>query len=760
MIGSVHGTIAGWILGLGAAAAAPAQVWTELGPSPVAGGPTVYTGRISALLAHPTNANLYYAAGADGGVWRSSDGGASWSPLTDHMPTLSMGCLAMDPADPGVIYAGTGEANFANHSRYGLGVYKTTDGGDTWTQLAESVFAGRCISSIVINPLSTSVLYAGVTRAGGFPAPAAAKGHPLANGARGVFKSVDGGVTWTQLGGAGSGLPRLDATALAIDPTNPSVVYAAIGFIFGDASNGVYKSLDAGATWTRLAGGLPTSGNGRIGLGLARTNPSRLYAHVINPADASGGSGTFRGVYRTDDAGATWTQLGTAPSTNTYGWYFASVGVSPTDAGVAFFGGLDVARVTSGSSTTTLSPPHPDVHAFAFDAAGRVLVGTDGGVFRLPSATSSSFTVLNHGLGTIQCYAGLSTHPTDANVMTVGTQDNGTWRREPSGAVQWTPIYGGDGGWTQIDQMNPSVIYLEYQGTGSLYRSTNGGGSFSWIGSGITGRNCFLPPFLIDPGDSNRLVYATERVWQSLNAGATWTALSTDLTSGGSAAIRTIAVAPSDPRYVYVATNDGRVLVSTNSGAAFALSLSGNPGWPRVTRELFVLPDDPRTVYLAGSGFGVTQIRRTTDAGATWSPLDAGLPDVPVNTVAADHRYPRPRLYAGTDAGVLVSRDEGATWSVLGQGLPRACVIDFRFEPGRFGAAGGRLVAATQGRGVWSVPVYCPADFNQDGAVDDYDFFDFLNAFLGGDAAGDFNADGATDDFDYFDFANLFFGGC
>jgi hypothetical protein len=191
---------------LAVAFGAAAQQAVELGPAPT-GGYGGSAGRISAVACSPTDADLLFAAGADGGVWRTTDGGVTWTPLTDHMPTTAIGALAVDPADERIIYAGTGEANYANHSRYGLGLLRSADGGDTWNHLGEDVFAGRCFSKIVIDPSDTRVLYASITRAGGFPELAAAKGHPEAEGPLGVFRSSDSGQTWTHLSTAQSGLP-------------------------------------------------------------------------------------------------------------------------------------------------------------------------------------------------------------------------------------------------------------------------------------------------------------------------------------------------------------------------------------------------------------------------------------------------------------------------------------------------------------------------------------------------------------------------
>lgn len=734
---------------------AHAQTWTELGHARTGSSGYQNVGRVSAVACSKTNSSLYYCAGADGGVWKTTNGGTSWTPLTDQAATTSMGSLAIDPTNENIIYAGTGEANFANHSRAGQGILKSTDAGATWTLLAQNTFAGRCISRIAIDHLTPTTLYAGVTRAGGFPAPAAAKGHPLANGPRGVFKSVDAGVTWTQLGGGNTGLPQLDCTDLVLDPVDPTVMYAAIGFIFGDATNGIYKSADSGATWTKLAGGLPSS-PGRIALAIAPTNRNRLYALIANPADATGDLATTRGAYRTDNAGSSWTNLNIGSIQSSYGWYLCTIRVSNTDQNLVYAAGLDMyVSTNSGGSWSGIGVPHTDCHDVRFDASGRPVIGCDGGLFR---RNTSSWSNLNTGLGIIQYYAGLSTHPTNDQIMIAGAQDNGTLLRTGA-SLSWEWVGDGDGGWTQIDQTNPNIMYSEYQGAGSLFKSTNGGASFTFIGSGISGRDCFEAPYLIDPANHNRLIYGTERVWESLNAGSSWHTLSGDLTAGGSAAIRSLAIAPSDSHYVYAATNDGRVLVSTNFGATFTIIRQNNPGWPRVTRELCVDPDNAQTLYLAVASYGTTQVLRTRNAGATWESLDGGLPDVPVNVLAVDNRSALPRLFAGTDAGVYVSIDEGASWApftTTGAGaIPNACVIDLRLETARH-----RLVAATQGRGAWSVPVYCPADVDQNGFVNGDDFDRFADDFEQGLPAADFDRNGFVNGDDYDQFAAAFEWGC
>lgn len=733
-----------------------AQNWKDLGPAPISG---IYTGRVSAIVCSPTDANRYLVAGADGGVWRTTDGGATWIPLTDDMPTSAMGALALDPTDENIIYAGTGEANFANHSRFGLGLFKSTDGGQTWVQLAEEVFGGRCFSSLLVDPSNPNVVYAAITRAGGFPEMAAAKGHPQREGPEGVFRSNDGGVTWVHLT---NGLPALSATSLVMDPANPGVLYAGIGRIFGSADNGIYKTTNGGASWSKLGGGLPTSGVGRITVAVAPSNPQRLYALITRQADAFGGGASTLGGYRSDNGGTSWTQINVGNIQATYGWYLSVVSVSPSDPNTVFMGGLELVRSTNaGSSFSTVTPPHVDMHALAWDAAGRLVCGDDGGVHRTANL-GGSWSSLNTGLGVVQFYAGLSTHPSDDTILFGGTQDNGSNRRN-SDTRNWTQVFGGDGGWTQVDQANPLRVFVEYQGTGNLYRSTNGGTSFNYSGNGINAgdRNCFLPPYLIDPTNSNRMLYCTHRVYQSTNGGTSWSAISGDLTNGSPWAIRSIAMAPSDPNVVYVVTNDGNVQTSLDGGLTWTRVLQDVPGWPRVTRQIAVSRDDPLTVYLAVAYFGEQQVRRSRDGGQSWEPLDAGLPDIPVNTVAVDERAAPPVLYLGAEDGVYRSISGGGSWVRYGEGLPRTAVIDLRLEESR-----RRLIAATQGRGAWSIEINIPGDVNGDCVIDQADLAGMLAAF--GTTKGepdyepraDFDGNGRVDQGDLATLLSLYGEGC
>lgn len=677
------------------------QHWQERGPAPIRN--TQWTGRVSALAVSPHEANLYYLTGADGGVWRSRNAGKTWTPLTDHMPTTAMGALALDPTNHNIIYAGSGEANFANHSRYGLGIFKSTNGGQNWEVLGEKIFGGRCISRILIDPQNTDTIYAASTHAGGLPAfeftTAAAKNHPRAQGPLGVFKSTNGGKNWKQLT---KGLPKnLSVTDMVMNPTNPQILFAAVGHIFGHSQNGIYKTINGGSTWSKLGGGLPTSGFGRISLAVTPADAQRIYASIITAASPTGANGSTLGVFRSDDGGSTWSHKMPGSIHSSYGWFLNTIIVSPTNPDVVFTGGLSLFRTINGGDIwiDVKRTQHVDFHALAWDAAGRLLSGNDGGIYRSENL-GDSWTPLNEGLGLIQFYTGLSLHPTYPHILFGGLQDNGTLKRIGIEKDDWIHILGGDGGYTGLSLSLPDLVLAEYQGTGNIFRSTDGGMTFVRANSGISqnDRNCFLPPFEFDPLNDFRVIYGTQRLYESTDAGQQWHAISLDLTTG-KGAIRGIAIAPSHPDTVYASTNDGNVQVTHDGGTTWTLSLRDIPGWPRTQRPFAINATNHREAFLAVASFGRDQILKTTNGGQSWVSIDGDLPDIPVNTVLLDPEKGSGIIYLGTDRGIYRSTDGGRHWSLFGKSLPNCAVIDILYNP-----HDATFLAATQGRGLWELP--------------------------------------------------------
>jgi photosystem II stability/assembly factor-like uncharacterized protein len=441
-----------------------------------------------------------------------------------------------------------------------------------------------------------------------------------------------------------------------------------------------------------------------VTLAVAPSDPDRLYALVTRPSSRATtggflpGGASVLGLWRSDDGGDAWQRFNPQNFMGQQGSYNSTVIVDPSDPDTVFLGGVQMLRSTDGGMTfTDVTPVHVDHHEMTFDAAGRLLVANDGGVNR-SSDLGLTWVPLNEGLGMVQFYPGLSLHPTDPDVVLAGTQDNGTNLRI-SDSLDWIAVFGGDGGYTAIDPNDPDVMFVEFQGTGNLFRSTDGGLTFNASATGIAteDRNCFLPPVVFDPADSSRLLYATQRIYESTDGGLTWQAISDDLTSGAPWAVHSLVIAPSSSNVVYALTNDGRALVSANGGAVWDLVLENVAGWPRVTRQIAVDPARPSQAFVADMGFGGRRLSATLDRGRTWREIGGRLPDVPVNTVAVHRRSARRWIFAGTDVGVFVSGDFGRSWEGLGT-LPKAPVMDLVVD-----AARGRLVASTLGRGAWSI---------------------------------------------------------
>jgi hypothetical protein len=678
--------------------------WKELGPTPL-GGTNGNGGRTTAIATHPTDDNVFYIAGATGGVWKNQSG--TWTPLTDKMPGNAFGALAIDPNNGNTIYAGTGEPDGCYHCFYGVGIYKSIDAGASWTQLAEPTFGGRAFSRIVVSPMNGQVLYASVMSTGD-PQGVGAKGHPGAGGPKGVFRSSDGGMTWAPLAG---GLPALDAADVALAPGDPNTIYAAISAHGANAANGIYKSTNGGDNWTKLAGGLPAS-PGRIGLAIAPSDATRIYALIARPEDATGGGTATLGIYASTDAGMSWTATnGVANFQGDQGVYDCVAIVDPKNPDIAYFGGVNIKKTTNGGMTITdVTAPHVDNHAFAFSAGGDLIVGEDGGVARTSNG-GGMWTRVDQGLGINQLYAGVTIHPTNVDYILGGFQDNGSNVRDATGA--WHAVLGADGGYTAIIKSNPMIQFATIYDAGSLYRSMDGGKSFPQMSAGIdtSDRTAFYQVTVPSPADPMVVFTATHRVYKSTNQGASWTATSPDLTGGGSNAIRALAVSQSG-MILWAATTDNRIMMSQDGGTTFTKKLDVPGGWMRVTRELVVAPWDDNTAYVAVQRFGTDQVRMTKDLGNTWTAIDGNLPDIPANTVDAAVVENQQMVFVGTDTGVFYTCNDGGKWLRLGTALPNVPVSDVRYD-----SVFKRVIASTMGRGVWSIDEPTPASCESDAGL-------------------------------------------
>ncbi len=657
-------------------------------------GPTNVGARVADLAIHPTNPDIIYAGIATGGVFKSIDGGTSWTPIFDDQAVLTVGAVALDPQNPETVYVGTGEANAISYSFFGVGMFKSTDGGGTWQP--SGLDETRYIARIVVDPTDSDRLYV------------AATGKLFGTGPhRGVFRSLDGGGSWDRV------FALTDSTActdVAIDPQNPQTVYAVMwervrGLNYrtsGGPSSGVWRSNDGGDNWEQLTVGLPTGPNvGRMGITVCASQPDVLY--VIH----AGASASFEGVYKSIDGGDTWTQTndGALDSIfSSFGWYFGNIRVDPVDPNSVFALGVPMYRTTNGGSNwyEAGSNMHVDHHALAFAPSepSRVYNGNDGGIYRSNNSGGSWSKLYDQP--TQQFYA-IEIDYQNPERLYGGTQDNGTLRTLSGGTDDWERIFGGDGFYTLVDPTNSDVIFVEYQ-YGNLFKSTNGGYGFDWSMNGIgDDRSNWSTPVVMDPTNPNVMYFGTYRVYQSTNQGNWWTAVSGDLTGGDQGAnfgtVTTLAVAPSSPTTVYAGTDDGRVWVDSPQTGDWSLISQELPN--RWVTRVAVDPTDASIAYVTFSGLRwdepISHVYRTPDSGQTWQDISSDLPEGPVGVILVDPDYPAV-LYVGSDTGVYVSADTGASWQVLGQGLPRAPVLDLKFhQPTR------TLVAGTHGRSMFAI---------------------------------------------------------
>lgn len=671
-------------------------------------GPTNIGGRITGIAIHPTDPDLFYAGAASGGVWKTTDFGATWTNVFNE--SFSIGSVALDPSDPSVVYVGTGESNPSSVDTYpGNGLWRSTDAGATWTNLGLAE-TGH-IAKVAVNPLNPNTIFV-----------AAFGLYRTKNTDKGVYRSTDRGISWTRVLQVDS---ITGATDLQFDPDDTTRVLAATHTYYrtlpsvqrGGAGSGLWITTDAGSSWSQVTSGFPfnDAAIGSISLDYSKSSPNIVYATV------AGGNGlNWDGVYRSTDNGHSWTK--SFDNAGTFGesqvWYNNILKVHPADPNLVWTGMTNLYQSIDGGTSfdyaSTGGDYHVDHHAIEYAPSddNRMVFGNDGGIF---TSTDGGATWLHSGnLPITQFYAGTIANQS-RNYAMGGAQDNSTMRTFTLVDDDWTIIFGGDGFNCAVDPTDVNRIYVEYQ-NGGLMRSTNGGLSFL---GGTSGINFAEPvnwqmPFVLDPQNPLKLYAGTNYLYRSANGAATWTKVSPNLTynlGGFFSTLSTIDVAPADSNVVYVGTGDGRLWVTTDGGAGWADIAAGLPlRWvSRVTADY----DSANIAYVTLSGFreydNQGHIYRTTDYGATWSDIGGTLPDVPLNDVLVDPLYPS-TLYVASDIGVMTTTDLGATWSDLGTGLPGVTVHDLHIHvPTR------TIGAFTHGRSVyyldlplapsWGVPV-------------------------------------------------------
>ncbi|HKW65252.1 MAG TPA: hypothetical protein VJN89_22055, partial [Candidatus Acidoferrum sp.] len=705
-------------------------LWHLMGPQPVnepftgtnTGYPTA-SGRVTAIAVDPSTPSTVYIGGAAGGVWKTTDGGTTWTPLTDSQPSLAVGSIAIDPnscspAPCSTIYVGTGEDNFNGDAFYGAGVLKSTNGGSTWTQSGgpfagalSPTFGGAKIGAIAVQPGNSSIVLAAAYFFDG-------------NDPRGgIYRSTDGGQTWAlpTTGGKGSAGTGVVFESSGVG-ANPPIAWAALGDVFsGASSNGIWKSTDLGVTWTLQTSVLPTVNVGRITLGYAANTTgatATLYAAI---ADSSTTSAKLLGLFKTTNGGTTWSAV-TGPSVTggfcaSQCFYDMAIGVQPTNASVVVLGGgpgpdnfTSLFESQDGGTTWTpsgtLGSPSPgnfangsttthvhvDTHAVVFAPNGGTLyVGDDGGIWSTTTPTPAStvsptWTDLNGGLAITQFYPGPSAGISDENFGLGGTQDNDT--EIFTGALGWTNAFTcGDGGSTAIDPAVPTTVYTTCdRGAQHIVNKSVFNGAllpnptFSGADTGIThgDRMQFIPPLTIDENNPNTLYFGTFRVYQTNDGAATWTPISADL-GAGVGNITTFDVAHQSSSIVVAGTSNGKVWESLNAtaGALSTWTEIDNGQLPNrhITAVRTERSDSTGNIVFATlSGFGacsgcgatpghVFVTTNATSGAPTWTNISGDLPDIPVNDLIVFHQGSPTfdALYIATDVGVFSCTNPSAT---------------------------------------------------------------------------------------------------
>ncbi|MBZ5701357.1 MAG: glycoside hydrolase [Acidobacteriia bacterium] len=694
--------------------------WLAIGPQATSSSfYAPYTsGRVTALAVDPCDAtgNTVFLGGADGGVWKTTNGGVAWTPLFDYQPLTSVGSIAIDPTPntncaASIVYVGTGEDNFGGDNIYGAGVFKSTNGGATWTRdntfktpsPLDDARMGPSIGAIAVNraPGKNNILLAAVR----------GRGTALQSG---IWCSADSGVNWTWIWPT---VPRVVGTDVAF--ASDGTAYVALGTPSGDATNnGIYKSsvpvTSCTITWNKqtLPAGTPASSLGRIALAIAPSDNNTVYAAI---ADSTTGSNKLLGVIKTSNAGSSWAQLTDALVNPTKGFcndqcfYDLTIAVHPTDPLTVFAGGAannaTVIRSMDGGSTWAevsrnnvagaTDALHVDTHAFAFNTIGSILyVGNDGGVWSTnnPKGTVGAgyWSNLNAPLNITQFYPGISIHPSTPKFGLGGTQDNGV--QVYTGSMVWTDTgLSCDGGFTAIDPQTPTTTYgeceylpnpngilqinISYTGDGML-----GNGFVGITGIDPTDRGSFIPPLVLDKNNPLTLYFGTCRVWQTTDGANTWNAISADVTTSAHTAgcggttggnLTAITVAPSASATIYTGADNGEIEATVNSGTVWT-SLTTTTLPVRSITQVAVDPANSKKAYVTFSGFGTCanvaitcdgkgHVFMTTDATVVppvWTDISgtgaSALPDIPVNDIVIDPDDPtHSTLYVATDVGAF-----------------------------------------------------------------------------------------------------------
>ncbi len=676
------------------------QRWQSLGPTgfvsmntPYSSTPMVDGGRFTSIAINPKDSRNIIAGSGSAGVWRTTNGGVTWQATSDFECSLSIGAVTIDPADPRILYAGTGEIFDPAGFTDGCGILRSANGGDTWVRTGTNLLGlsgrlGSLVYQIAIDR-ATAGSTSGTTL--------------LAATSEGVLRTTNSGNAWARV------LPGF-ATAIVQHPTQSGTFYAALGNTRGDAENGLYRTTNGGDTWTRVSQSLGSpSALGRMALAVSAARPGSVWALVGNPTNRK-----FLSLSRYDEGTQTLTTLPAQgiQFTNDLGdfgdqsEYNLLIGVDPDDANRVIIGGVRLFRSRDGGLTfqQIASDVHSDWHDLAFDPNDprRIVTGCDGGIFTSTNG-GDSWRSLNSGISAVQFYPGIAVHPTNPGIVVGGTQDNGSMMS--NGALLWAGISFGDGGWALIDYTNPNLMLTSSQ-NGNLQRHDLSTRSFQPLRNTLNFQPPFITPFIIDPLNPRTIYAGTSAVEVSRDFGSTFTQLSPAVQGQ----VTALAVNRASPQRMLAGTNDGFLIVSADGGATW----NGGSPVQRAVSDIAYDPNDNLRFAVTWSGFGAAKVGLSTTGGFSYTNITGDLPDIPVNAFSFTPQSTR--FFAATDIGVFETTNSGVSWTIT-EGMPAVPVTDLVYH-----APSNRLIAGSYGRGIWSLPLATEppvlrGDVNRDGVV-------------------------------------------
>ncbi len=682
-------------------------------------------GRTEAVAGVP-GTDTFYLGAVGGGVWKTTNAGLNWEPLFDGEPTQAIGAVAVAPSDPNVIYVGTGEPCLREDITYGDGMYKSVDGGKTWTHIG--LEDTRHIASILVDPRNPNIVLV------------AAIGHAFGpNAERGIFRTTDGGETWTKVLYKDE---NTGATDMVFDPKNPHIIYAALyqerrypwTFVGGGPGSGIYKSSDEGKTWKHIEGhGLPPGVLGKIGLAVG-ANGERVYALLEAENDKSG-------LYVSDNAGGSWRFVNGDHRLIQRGWYFMHILADPQNTDTIYVLDVGFYRSTDGGHLfSTVRVPHGDNHAMWIDPTDskRMIVGNDGGATISTDWGETWSTLENQPTGQFYHVATDNRFPyyiygaqQDLSSVAIASRTAHGY----IGRQDWYDVGGGESGYIVPDPADPNIVYggtyfgiltrFNKRTEQSLLISPWPDDPDGWPASDQKYRFTWTMPIAISPENPNVLYFAAQVLFKSTNGGQSWTVISPDLSrndkskqgpSGGPVAkdqasaeyydlIYTVAESPVKQGLIWAGTDDGLIWVTQNDGQHWEnVTPKGIPDWSKVAL-IDPSPEQAGTAYAAVDNFKNDDLHpyayKTTDYGKTWTLITKGIPDGAFVRVVREDPERAGLLFAGTERGVYVSFNDGGNWQPLKMNLPAVPVRDLTIK-------GDDLIIATHGRAFWSLDDITP----------------------------------------------------